>query len=198
MIPYPCRSRFPRAPRTVALLFVLGLSGCGGGDVDPARTFENLPIRVQVLEGREVQLENRRAVLVEENLIIILDPLHLTGTLDSPDRPFTTGLLTISRGDSPIAMELLVAVQEEGEMRYFHSVPFGAPARLEGIRYEGGRIVVNVLNHGPDDPACCPTVPVERSFHLMGTELMEDPRILEAEEVEPEAGPEAGAEEPPA
>jgi hypothetical protein len=166
----------PIVSRTVALVAILvaAVSGaCAIGDVDPDAEFESLTFRVTALGGREVRLQDREASLTEEGVQVLLDDLHLTGILDASRGPVTTGILYVVRTRAEPATELVVVQEEDGSLAHVSSHPLGGGMRIEGIRYEEGRIVVHVLDYDPDDPPCCPSLPSERRFILDGTELRE-------------------------
>ncbi|MSR22091.1 MAG: hypothetical protein EXR92_00785 [Gemmatimonadetes bacterium] len=125
-----------RSASILTLAAAVGLGGCGD-ERTPQAEFENLTIQVEALGGREVQLEDRQALL--------LDELHLTGVLDSTDPPVTTGILYTIRDGVETRTELVVAWEMDGEMTYLASHPLGNRMRIEGIRYQEGQIVVDLL-----------------------------------------------------
>ena len=153
-------------PTLPVALMALGLGACGGEAADPGTAFENLEVRVEALGGRAVRLEERRALLDDESVEIVLDDLHLTGVLDTPGAPVTTGILYTTRGGAETQTELVVARQVDGELTHVSSLSLGERMRVEGIRYQEGEIIVHVLDYGPADPPCCPSVAYERRFVL--------------------------------
>jgi hypothetical protein len=164
--------RAPSRVIPICILLVIGVPGCG--DPPSAReAFENLTISVYALDGREVRLQDRRATLPNDEGEIVLDDLHLTGILDAPDRPVTAGILHVEGGAGIAATELVLAMQEEGRMSYLGSAPLGGRLRVEGIRYADGNVILHLLEFAPDDPPCCPSLPMQREFTVVGDEVLE-------------------------
>jgi len=154
--------------------------GCGDGPALSTReAFENLLLTVYALDGAEVQLHERRAHLEEQGVEIVLDDLHLTGVAGSPARRVTTGILYVEGPAGQSRTELVVAEEIDDTMRHVATVPLGARLRVEGIRYEAGTIVVHLLDYAPDDPPCCPSLPLEERFTLQGQEVQ--PLLTEAD-----------------
>jgi len=164
----PCSS--PNRLPFRAGFVLLGLSmlpGCGDTETTPAVAFANLEIQVAALDGRDVQLRDRRAELPEEGVSLLLDDLHLTGTLDDPSRPVTSGIVYVTRSGEPLRTELVVARQDgDAPMVHVATTPLGERMRIEGIRYQDGSIVIHTMEYGPEDPPCCPGIPVLRHFRL--------------------------------
>jgi hypothetical protein len=44
---------------------------------------------------------------------------------------------------------------------------------IESMAVESGKVVVQMVTHGPDDPSCCPTLKKTAVFSLMGNKLVE-------------------------
>jgi len=172
--------RAPSRAIPFCILLVTGVTGCG--EPPSAReAFENLTVPVHALDGREVRLQDRRATLPNDEVDILLDDLHLTGTLDSPDRPVTAGILHVAGAAGIAATELVLAVQDEGRMSYLGSAPLGGRLRVEGIRYAEGNVILHLLEFAADDPPCCPSLPVQREFTVVGDEVLE---VVEPDELD--------------
>jgi len=172
---------FPRLFLPAALIASLfaPLSGCGDSPAPSTReAFENLLLTVHALDGAEVQLRDRSALLEELGIQILLDDLHLTGIAGSPARRITTGILYVEGPASQYRTELVVAEEVDGTMQHIATHPLGARLRVEGIRYQDGAIVVHLIDYAPDDPPCCPSLPLEERFSLEGQEVR--PVIAEA------------------
>lgn len=162
----------------VALLF----GGCGGGETSAAEAFRNLDLTVAALDGRAVALRDGRVGFPDEGIEVVLDGLHLTGSLDSERGEVTAGFLYTNREGALSEIELVVALRREGEeMQHLGSRLLGGPFRVEGIRYEAGEIVVYLLDYSLDDPPCCPTISLQRRFHLV------DGEVREVEVVDPDS-----------
>jgi hypothetical protein len=166
---------------------LLSVAGCTGEAPSSAEAFRNLDLTSTALDGRAVELTDGRAVFVDEGIEVVLDELLLTGTLDGGEGAITAGFLYTNREGEFSEIELVVASEVEGEMRHLDSFLLGGPFRVEGIRYEAETILVYLLDYAADDPPCCPTLSLQRRFHVV------DGQLREVEVVDPI---EAGAETP--
>jgi hypothetical protein len=138
---------------------------------------------VEALEGRTVQLRDGRAPLPEEGLEIVMDELHLSGSLDSVEGEVTAGFLYTTPEGAFSEIELVVALRDTDGMRHLDSHFLGGPNRVEGLRYEGVVILVYLLDYAPDDAPCCASVSFQRRFQLVDGELREV-EIVDVEAVE--------------
>jgi hypothetical protein len=159
------------------VLLALGGAGCAGEAPSASEAFRSLALAVEALDNRVVQLEEGRADFPEEGIEVILDELLLTGTLDGVEGEATTGFLYTNREGDLSQMELALGTRDlssgPGEMRHLDSFSLGGPFRAEGIRYQGGEILVYLLDFAPDDPPCCPTISVQRRFQVVDGALRE-------------------------
>jgi len=164
------RRRTGALPRFFLLVPLLApLSSCGDDAAPSTReSFENLLLTVHALDGAEVQLRDRGVQLEEQGIQILLDDLHLTGIVGSPARRITTGILYVEGPASQSRTELVVAEEVDGTMQHVATHPLGSRLRVEGIRYQEGTIVLHLLDYAPDDPPCCPSLPIEERFYLEG------------------------------
>ena len=164
------RRRAGAFPRLFLLASIFTLpAGCGDGAAPSTReSFENLLLTVYALDGAEVQLRDRGVQLEEQGIQILLDDLHLTGVMGNPARRITTGILHVEGPSGQARTELVVAEEIEGTLLHLATHPLGARLRVEGIRYQEGTIVLHLLDYAPDDPPCCPSLPLEERFSLEG------------------------------
>ena len=59
-----------------------------------------------------------------------------------------------------------IALLERADPGVAHtlSAPVGDRVRIEGGAIENGALLLDVIEHGPDEPACCPTQAVTRRY----------------------------------
>jgi heat shock protein HslJ len=65
------------------------------------------------------------------------------------------------------------APNEGGEPVHLASYPLGDRVRIESLAIKDGQIVLEMITHGPNDPMCCPTQQVVRTYALRGGELVQ-------------------------
>jgi heat shock protein HslJ len=98
------------------------------------------------------------------------------------DEPVAAVVLVTDPGGSGVFFDLAVVAVREGKPVNLTVAPLGDRVRVESLTIRGNAIHVTMMSHGPDDPSCCPTRRVEKSYVLAGGN-----RILE--EVQPLPAP---------
>jgi hypothetical protein len=88
------------------------------------------------------------------------------GDLDADGVNDAAVVLVSETGGSGV-FEDLIAVRRRGD-RLIMSEPhfLGDRVKIAGLSIDPGGVHVEMTEHGPDDPLCCPTVEVRRSFTL--------------------------------
>ena len=66
-------------------------------------------------------------------------------------------ILVVYPGGSGVFHELAVVVNEGGRPRHVASRGMGERVRVHRVAIEDGRVVVEMLAHGPEDALCCPS-----------------------------------------
>ena len=74
---------------------------------------------------------------------------------------------------------MAAVVNEQGQPRHVASALLGDRVHIESLAIQAGRIVVQMIGHGPGDGACCPTQEQTRAFQLAGDTLEGVPLTLE-------------------
>ena len=82
-------------------------------------------------------------------------------------------LLVGSSGGSGSFVYLAVVGLLDGEPVNLATTLVGDRERVEAISVEDARVRLDLLVHGPDDPACCPSRPVSRAWVLNDGRLSE-------------------------
>jgi hypothetical protein len=78
------------------------------------------------------------------------------GDLDRDGRPEAVMLLTQSTGGSGQFLHVAVAGARRGQPRSLAATQVGDRVQVRDVRVQNGRIWLDVVRAGPDDPACCP------------------------------------------
>ncbi len=83
-------------------------------------------------------------------------------------------LLATSTGGSGVFVELHAMLNtKEGPSDAAYAL-LGDRVTINDLTVTDGVITVDMITQGPDDPMCCPTLPVVTSYTLSGTELVAD------------------------
>ena len=67
----------------------------------------------------------------------------------------------------------------QGQPRHVASALLGDRVRIESLAIQAGRIIVQLIGHGPGDGACCPTHEQTLAFQLAGDTLEGVPLTLQ-------------------
>jgi heat shock protein HslJ len=88
--------------------------------------------------------------------VTLVGDFHVLGDLDGDGTDEAVVLLAESSGGSGTRSHLAVVARRGSGLENVGTTPLGDRVQLRAARIEGGRLVVDVVRAGPDDPACCP------------------------------------------
>jgi uncharacterized membrane protein len=89
-------------------------------------------------------------------------------------------LLATNMGGSGVFFHLAVVRNHGGAPQHIGTIPLGDRVKVKSVAVIDGKIVTDLVEHGPGDPMCCPTRAVHREWELQGGELTElDTRHLQ-------------------
>ena len=94
----------------------------------------------------------------------LLEAPTATGELDDRPGQEAAVLLVENSGGSGSFVYLAVVGLQNGEAINLGTAWIGDRSRVEAISIEGSRIRLELLEHGPGDPACCPSREAEQSW----------------------------------
>ena len=98
---------------------------------------------------------------------------HLTGDLDQDGADEAVVHLTYSSGGTGNFGYLAVMGREDGEVVQKAIGLVGDRVQIRGARIDGGSVVLDVLQAGPDDGMCCPRQLATRTFGMQSGKLVE-------------------------
>jgi heat shock protein HslJ len=81
---------------------------------------------------------------------------HVLGDLNGDGVDEAVVLLAQSAGGTGTLVHLGVVGRKGGTLENLATTLIGDRAQIRGVRVEGGRLLVDVLQAGAEDPACCP------------------------------------------
>lgn len=104
----------------------------------------------------------------------LVDDFRLSGDLDGDGTEEAVVLLWSSSGGSGTFDYLAVLDRDaNGAVINRATAPLGDRVKVRAAAIEGGRVVVDAVQAGPDDAACCPGQKMRRTFVLEGDEMTE-------------------------
>ena len=173
----------PRAIRH--LLVFAALSGCAGGHSGPppgaaALTADRLQQATYtgVLDGPVTLVDGRYegAPFVPgaatRPIVKLVPGVIATGDLDGDDIDEAVVVLAHSSGGSGVFMYLATVRDNGGKPENIATVKLGDRVKVIDVRIDGGKIVADLVQQGPNDPMCCPTSKVRRGWLLQDGELV--------------------------
>jgi hypothetical protein len=123
------------------------------------------------------QLEN--GVYIEKydetsasQLTIQLTDFVVFGDLDFDGDDDAVAVMYTNGGGSGGFLDLIAILNDNGEPRPAASQFLGDRANINAIAIDRGKITIDMITHGPNDPMCCPSLPVVLSFELLENELV--------------------------
>lgn len=105
----------------------------------------------------------------------LVDDFLLQGDLDADGQEELVVMLWQSAGGTGSNVYIAVMKPENGEYVNVSTALLGDRVKLRGGRIDSGRIVLDVLQAGADDPMCCPTELAERTWSMDDGQLEEHP-----------------------
>lgn len=82
-------------------------------------------------------------------------------------------ILVTRAGGSGSFYDLALLVKNAGRWENTDLVRLGDRVRLKGVLIEDGLVVVDLIDHGPQDPMCCPSQARIRRFRVVGQKLVD-------------------------
>lgn len=95
------------------------------------------------------------------------------GDLDGDGTDEAIVALAHDAGGSGVFIYLAVVRESGGEPENIATLSLGDRVRVTALSGDDGRILAELLEHGPDDPMCCPTSEIHREWLLQDGELVE-------------------------
>jgi hypothetical protein len=76
-------------------------------------------------------------------------------------------------GGSGFFMMLGAVMNDQGKPNNIARTNLGDRVKINSLSIQAGKIIIDMVVHGPNDPACCPTVKKIAVYRLAGNKLVE-------------------------
>jgi heat shock protein HslJ len=138
---------------------------------------KNLEYQSYITESGMAPLENGEyreptAPGLDEETVVTLTDSVATGDLNGDGAPDAAVVVATNSGGSGVFIDLAAVVVEDGQPVNVAITPLGDRVKINSLTIEDGKIVVEMVTQGPDDPMCCPTQQVVETYVLEGNELV--------------------------
>jgi uncharacterized lipoprotein YbaY len=95
------------------------------------------------------------------------------GDLNGDGQEDAAVLLAENSGGSGTFVYLAAVVSQDGQPVNVATTLLGDRVQVDSLEIENNQIVVDMVQAGPDDPMCCPSQQVVKTFELQGDQLVE-------------------------
>jgi heat shock protein HslJ len=95
------------------------------------------------------------------------------GDLDGDGVEDAVVVLVENSGGSGNFRYLAAVLNRDGSLENVATQLLGDRAQVQTVTIDAGKISVNMVTHGPDDPLCCPSQEVTVKYRLSGEQLVE-------------------------
>ena len=82
-------------------------------------------------------------------------------------------LLAENSGGSGLFFSLAIVQNYDGSPRHIATISLGDRVKVESLKIDDGVLVADLVEHGNEDPMCCPTTEVHREWRLEGMGAIE-------------------------
>lgn len=103
--------------------------------------------------------------------LMLWEPTIHFGDVDGAAGSEAVALLSATTGGSGEMVYVAVFAVRDGRLANLGTVPVGDRTRVQSVWLEQGRILMDVVEAGPNDAACCPTQVARKTFRLAGGAL---------------------------
>jgi hypothetical protein len=88
------------------------------------------------------------------------------GDLDSDGKNDAAVILTTNYGGSGNFRELAAVINQNNEPKHITSVDLGDRIVVHNVSIQNSRVILDMIVHGSEDGACCPTQPIQKTFQF--------------------------------
>jgi hypothetical protein len=105
-------------------------------------------------------------VAVQPEQQVVFGDLNQDGALDA------AVLIAENYGGTGVFVSVAAVLNENGQPRHAASYTIDDRPAINTFDIRNREIFLDAVVHGPNDPGCCPELPVTRTFRLVGSQLM--------------------------
>ena len=76
-------------------------------------------------------------------------------------------------GGSGFFVVFCAVINDRGKPKNIAITDLGDRVKINSLNIQAGKIIIDLVTHGPNDPSCCPTVKKIVTYRLVGNKLVE-------------------------
>jgi len=104
---------------------------------------------------------------------------YLSADVDGDGRDEAVVILWENSGGSGNYSYVAVVGWRDGKATNIGTAQIGDRVQIRGARFDGQHIILNVVQQGPDDAACCPSQKATRTWSMRTDELQEGGAVVD-------------------
>jgi hypothetical protein len=125
-------------------------------------------------QGEWVQLHNGEFSRRDQDNFLFVRIVDLAiGYLSKNHTKDAAVIYGYNTGGSGFFVVLCAVINENGKLKQTAAVDLEDRVKINSLSIHSGKIIVDMVVHGPKDPSCCPTVKKIATFTLVGNKLVE-------------------------
>jgi hypothetical protein len=125
-------------------------------------------------QGEWVQLKDGKYNRDEPDHILVVEIVDIAlGQLSLEKKPAAAVVYGYGTGGTGFFVMLCAVIDDQGKLKHSALVDLEDRVKINSLSIKSGKIVVDMLVHGPHDPAPFPTVRKIAAYTLAGNKLVE-------------------------
>jgi hypothetical protein len=125
-------------------------------------------------QGEWVQLKNGEFTRRNPDNPLFVNVVKIAlGHLSNHQSKDAAVIYAYNTGGSGFFMMLCAVINDQGKPKNIARTDLGDRVKINSLNIHAGKIIIDMVIHGPNDPACCPTVKKIATYVLVGNKLVE-------------------------
>ena len=132
-----------------------------------------IPSWEQPDQGEWVQLKNGEFTRRNPDNPLFVNVVKIAvGYLSNNQTKDAAVIYGYNTGGSGFFVVLCAVINDQGNPKNTALIDLEDRVKINSLRIQSGKIIIDMVTHGPNDPACCPTVKKIATYTLIGNKLV--------------------------
>jgi hypothetical protein len=133
-----------------------------------------IPSWEQPNQGEWVQLKNGEFTRRNPDNPLFVNIVKIAlGSLSKNQTKDAAVIYGYNTGGSGFFVVLCAVINDQGQLKNTALIDLEDRVKINSLSIKSGKIIIDMVTHGPNDPACCPTVKKIATYALVGNKLIE-------------------------
>ncbi len=125
-------------------------------------------------QGEWVQLKNGEFARRNPDNPLFVNVVKIAlGYLSNNQTQDAAVIYGYNTGGSGFFVVLCAVINDQGKPKNTALIDLEDRVKINSLSIQSGKIIIDMVTHGPNDPACCPTVKKIATYTLVGNKLVE-------------------------